>query len=168
VERVAAAMQLRPRAWVAALVVLVLLGAATYEAALALGWLAIGALPGEGRPEEEEVLLLAVAAQLAGAVVAVASAFRPPTKAGAAESMIPLSAAAFMTARFYTFDPYYAPTLRRMSDDGFAAPWWVFTLVAGSLVAAALTRARPRIGLTVTGVVVPLCVLTAFAMGLGH
>jgi hypothetical protein len=161
-------MQLRPRAWAAALVVLVLLGAASYEAALALGWLAIGSLPGEGRPEEEDVLLLAVAAQLAGAVLAAASAFGPRMKAGAAESMIPLSSAAFMTARFYTFDPYYAPTLRRMSDAGLVSPWWVFTLVAGSLVAAALTRARPRIGLSVVAVVVPLCALTAFVMAIGH
>jgi hypothetical protein len=167
-ERVGGAMRLRPKAWAAALVVLVLLGAAIYEAAIALGWLAIGPLPGEGHAEEEQVLLIAVAAQLAGAVLAAAFALEPRMKATAAEFMIPLSAAAFMSARFYTFDPYYAPTLRRMSDDGFVAPWWVFTLVACSLLAATLTIARPRVGLSAVAIVVPLCGLTAFAMGLGH
>ncbi len=167
-ERVGAVTQLRPQVLAAGLVVLVLIGAATYEAAIALGWLAIGSLPGEGRPEEEQVLLVAVAAQLAGAVLAATFAFGRRRKAAAAESMIPLAAAAFMAARFYTFDPYYAPTLRRMSDAGLVASWWVLTLVACSLVAAVLTRARLRVGLTVAAVVVPLCAVTAFAMGLGH
>jgi hypothetical protein len=102
-------MQLRPRAWAAALVVLLVLLAAAYEAALALWWLEIGSLPGEGRPEEEDVLLLAVAAQLVGAGLA-ASAIRRATKPAAVESMIPLASAAFMMARFYTFDPYFLPT----------------------------------------------------------
>lgn len=154
--------------WAAAIVVLVLLAAASYETAIALQWLEIGPLPGEGRREEEQALLVAVVAQLVGAVLAASDAFAPRIKTAATGSIIPLAAAAFMTARFYSFDPYYAPTLRRMSDGGLVAPWWVFTLVACSLLAAALTRARPRVGFGVVAVVLPLCALTAFAMGLGH
>ncbi|MGH3102772.1 MAG: hypothetical protein ACRDN6_01575 [Gaiellaceae bacterium] len=147
---------------------LVLIGAASYEAAIAFGWLAIGPLPGEGRREEEQVLLVAVVALLVGAVLAASHAFGPRIKTAATESMIPLAAATFMTGRFYSFDPYYAPTLRRMSDGGFVAPWWFFTLLACSLLAGVLTKARPRVGSSVVAVVVPLCAVTAIAMGLGH
>jgi hypothetical protein len=73
-----------------------------------------------------------------------------------------------MIARFYTFDPYFAPTLRRMSDHGLVAPRWAFTLAGGALVAALLTTIRPRAGLTLTAVLLPLLALTALAMGLGH
>ncbi len=154
--------------WAAGVVVLVLLAAASYEAAIALQWLDIRPLPGEGRREEERVLLVAVVAQLVGAAVAAVYAFRSRIENAATGSMIPLAAAGFMTARFYTFDPYYAPTLRRMSDGGFVAPWWVYTLVACSLLAGALTLARSRVGFSAVAVVVPLCALTAFAMGIGH
>jgi hypothetical protein len=163
----ASAVTLNPIRLAAAAVVIVLLGAASYEAAIALQWLDIRPLPGAGRAEEEEVLLVAVVVQLVGAVLVARSVFGSQIETTAAEAMIPLAAAAFMVARFYTYDPYYAPTLGRMSDDGFVAPWWVYTLTACSLVAAALTLLRPRLGSSVAAVV-PLCALTTFAMGIGH
>lgn len=86
--------------WVAPVVVLVLLAAASYETAIAVGWLAIGPLPGEGPRAEEQVLLVAVVAQLASAVLAASYAFGLRIQTAAAESMIPLAVAAFMTARF--------------------------------------------------------------------
>jgi hypothetical protein len=149
-------------------VVLLLLAAASYEAAIALGWLSVGPLPGDGPPAEETILLGAVAVHLAGAALAAGQAVKSGVSAAGAEAGIPVAAAAFVTARFYTFDPYYAPTLRRMSDQGFVAPWWVFTLVGCALVAGMLMRIRPRVGLTLTAVLLPLLALTAFAMGLGH
>ncbi len=153
--------------WAAAAVVLALLAATSYEAAIALQWLDIGRQPGEAHPQENRILNIALLADLTGAALAAAFAQRRIEAAWAA-SMIPLAAAAFMVARFYTFDPYYAPTLRRMSDHGFWPPWWVFTLVACSLLSGALALTRPRIGYGVGAVVVLLTALTAFAMELGH
>jgi len=153
--------------WAAAVVMLVLLAAASYEAALAFGWLGIGQQPGEGHPLEGRVLAIALVADLAGAALAAASALRRTTSASAV-SMIPVGAAAFMAARFYTFDPYYAPGLRRMSDGGFWPPSWVLTLVACSLLAGALTLARPRVGSGVGAMVVLVSAFTAFLMGVGH
>jgi hypothetical protein len=71
-------------------------------------------------------------------------------------------------ARFYTFDPYYAPALRRMSDDGLIPDAWVYTLVGLALTAAILTRTRPRLGMSATVLVLLLSALTALAEGLGH
>jgi len=152
----------------AAGVVLVLLAAASYEGAIALQWLDIRPQPGAGRAEEERVLAAAIVAQIIGAVVAAARVFASRHQPAAVEATIPLAAAAFLTARFSTFDPYYAPTLRRYSDGGLVASGWVLTLVACSVVAAALMLARPRVGAGVALVVVPLCAFTAFVLGLGH
>lgn len=57
--------------------------------------------------------------------------------------LVPLAAVAFVVARFYSFDPYYAPTLRRMSDGGLVAPGLIYLLIVAAFIGAALMRKWP-------------------------
>jgi hypothetical protein len=97
---------------------------------------------------------------------ALSSSLGSGRKAGARP--VGLASAAFVLARFYSYDPYYAPTLRRFSEDGFVPDWWVFTLVGLAVAGALVAGARPGLG-RVAGIVVPvLSALTALAEGAGH
>jgi hypothetical protein len=149
-------------------VLAVLAAAAAYEAAVALGWLEVGPEPGQAPPGDGLMLAAAVFALVVGACLCVAYAVRPRLPADALASLLAPAAAAFVVARFYTFDPYYAPTLRRISDDGLVADAWVYTLVGLAVLAGALVRIRPRLGLSATAFVLMLSAVTALAAGLGH
>jgi hypothetical protein len=46
----------------------------------------------------------------------------------------------FAVARFYSFDPYYAPYLHRMSDGGLIAPGLILLIVAAVVVAALMVK----------------------------
>ncbi|MEO8289645.1 MAG: hypothetical protein ABI649_01455 [Gaiellaceae bacterium] len=133
-----------------------------YEALVALRVIDLGSLPGEGPPGEGIVLSLALLAMLAGVVLA---GFGRP--ASFIELLAP-AAAAFLVARFLTFDPYYAPALRRMSDGGLVSPLLVVALVILALTVAVLTRTWPRAGLLLTVPVILACALTALAVAVGH
>jgi hypothetical protein len=147
-------------------VVAVLAAATVYEAVVALGVIEPGSLPGDGPPGAGIVLAAALVAMLAGAALALGvSGFGGP--ASTAELLSP-AAAAFLVARFFTFDPYYAPTLRRFSDSGFVSPLLVAGLVLAALAAAVLTHAWPRAGLFLTAPVVLACALTVLLMAGGH
>lgn len=147
-------------------VVAVLVAASAYEAAVALGWLTLGPEPGQGPPAEGIVLFAALAAMLAGAVASSLGSGRDRTWAGA--RVLGPASAAFVLARFNSYDPYYAPSLRRFSEDGFVPDWWVFTLVGLAVVGALVAGARPGLG-RLAGALVPLLsALTALAMGVGH
>ena len=151
-----------------ALTILAVLAAATaYEAAVALGWLAVGPEPGQAPPANGLVLGAAVFALVAGAGLCLVHAWAPPTQVDAGSLLAP-AAAAFVLARFYSYDPYYAPTLRRMSDDGLVPDSWVYLLVSLALLAAVLSRIRPRVGLGATALVLLLGAFTALAEGGGH
>jgi hypothetical protein len=104
-----------PRSAAAVVVSTVLLAAATFEAAIALGWIAIGGASGVGAAHAGTARLVGLAAALAGVILLCAA----PVRVAAA---IPLAACALMLARYNSFDPYYAPALRRMSDGGLFAP----------------------------------------------
>jgi hypothetical protein len=145
----------------------VLFAATAYEAGVALRLLPLGDEPGEGPAGRGLLFGAALLALVVAAVFSAVSASRASTPAGPAIALIDLSAAAFLVARFYSFDPYFAPTLRRFSEGGVAAPW-VYSLVALALVAAVLPWTRPRAGLGLTVLVLPLVAVTAFATGLGH
>lgn len=78
------------------------------------------------------------------------------------------AAALFVTARFYTGDPYYGSTFRAYADGGIIPPAWIFLLL-GVAVAAGITthlwrRARPIESV----IVLVLLLLTALYMGTGH
>lgn len=147
-------------------VVAVLVAASAYEAAVALGWLTVGPDPGQGPPAEGLVLFAALAAMLAGAVAASFGSGRDRPEAGV--RLVGPASAAFVLARFYSYDPYYAPTLRRFSEDGFVPDWWVFTLVGVAVAGALVAGARPWLGRVATVVVALLSALTALAEGVGH
>lgn len=145
-----------------------LTGAALYETAVALGVISLGVVPGDGPPAEGAILLVGVVAALAGSGLAAAYAACPYPIPRALVGLLAPAGAAFLIARFYTHDPYYLPTLRRMSDDGLVSVSWVFLLAAAAVAAGLLTVVSRRAGMGLTAVLLPLSALTALAAGLGH
>jgi hypothetical protein len=139
-----------------------LVAATTYETLVALGAIELGSAPGEGPAGEGLVLFIALVAMLAGASLV---AFRPLAPFAA---LVAPSAAAFLVARFYTFDPYYLPALRRMSDGGLVSPVLVFAVAALALCAAAITSARPQARRFMAGPVILVCAFLALVVDGGH
>jgi hypothetical protein len=153
---------------VALAVLAMLTAAAAYYATVALRWLSVGNEPGDAPPGDGFVFTLALLALVAGAFVFAALASRPRPAADALASLVGLASAAFLVTRFYSFDPYFAPNLRRFSDGGLVAGSWIYTLVALALLAAVLVKTRPRLGLILGAPVLLLIAVTTFATGLGH
>jgi hypothetical protein len=144
-------------------VLLVIVAAATaYEALIALELIGLGTEPGAGAPWEAAVLPTALIAMLIAVVLVLAD---PTTRLAA---FVPLGAAAFMLARFYSFDPYYLPTLRRMSDGGLVSPALVYLVLVLSFGAAALIRMRPRAGSLLAAPAVLACAFLTVVMPGGH
>jgi hypothetical protein len=139
-----------------------LLGCTAFEAAVALGAIDIGTQPGEGPAGGGPVLVVALLALfLSGGLLAsgITSAISP---------LLPPAAAAFVAVRFFTYDPYYAPTLRRMSDQGLVSPVWVAALAVGSIVVAVALRRSASAGRPLAVVLLVLAALTALVEGAGH
>jgi hypothetical protein len=152
---------LGPRTAVALLLAIVIAAAAGYELAVAAGWISIGRLSGEGPPHEDTVMLVSLAASVAGAIMVVAS----PVRAAAA---IPLAACALMIARYYSFDPYYAPALRRMSDGGLIAPGWIYGVTVLTIACSLSLVLRTRTAAVPAGFAVVTCAATVFFAAAGH
>lgn len=142
-------------------VVAVLVVAAAYEALVAFGAIELGSEPGAGPPGEGLVLLCALVAMLVGAALAM-------LPRGGALPLLAPAGAGFLLARFYTFDPYYLPGLRRMSDGGLLPPPLVYAVVAASLLAAVFAQRRPLVGRLFTGGVLLASALLALVAGAGH
>jgi len=140
----------------------VLAPATIYEAAVAL-WVNSAQSPGK-----DVVVGAAWLALLVGAGGAFVNGSRRKVQAGTPWVLLAPAAAAFVTARYFTFDPYYAPSLRRSSDEGLVSPWLIVALVAVALATAGLTWVRPRLGMGATSAVLILCALAAVAVRLGH
>ena len=138
-----------------------------YEAAAASGVVSIGDEPGEGPPGETVFSVSAAIAFLVACVALAAAAGGVGVRASVWIAL-PVAAAAYVAARFYAFDPYYAPGLRRASDQGMVPGWWVLALCLVALATAVGSWAAPRVGPAVGLVVVALCALTALAERLGH
>lgn len=137
-----------------------------YELAVALGVVDLGSLPGEGAPGEGVVAVVAVLALLAAtflAVTLVGAEWAPRPAA----LLAPL-AAAFLVARFYTFDPYYLPTLRRMSEGGLIPAAVIFVLAGAGIVAGLVTLVRCRAGLALSAPVILASGLAAWLAPGGH
>lgn len=105
---------------------------------------------------------------LLGIGASVANAARPYARRLPALMLVAPAAAAFVVARFYAFDPYYAPSLRRASDGGLVPTAEIVVVVAVSLVAGCLVATRPRLGSAATCCALLLCAFTALALRLGH
>jgi hypothetical protein len=140
----------------------VLAGATVYEALVAAGVIELGSLPGEGAPGEGVIRLCAFAAVVAGAALA---ALAPGTRC---LWFLAPAGAAFLIARFYTFDPYYLPTLRRMSDDGIVPPWLVYAVAAVAVLAAVLVHRGTPGWRTVTSLVLLASGVLAVFASAGH
>jgi hypothetical protein len=119
-------------------VVLAVLAVCTlHQVAVAAGWIALGPQSGDDATGTTAVVIAALAAMVAGAVALgarVRSRLAP---------LVPVAAVAFVLARFYTFDSYYAPALRRMSDRGLVAPGLIYALIVAAVVVAALMKKLP-------------------------
>jgi hypothetical protein len=147
---------------------LVVAAAAISEAAVALRIAGLGA-PDGGWSARDIVLVTAAAALFFGGPILVALASTPV--AGAAARSLPLAAVAtagVVVARYLSYDQYYAPTLRRMSDGGILPAWWIVLVAVLPLIAAVLSRREPRIGLAVAGAAMFLAGPTIFVAGAGH
>jgi hypothetical protein len=149
------------------LVLTVLVIATGYELAFALGLLPLGRLPGKG-PEGSNVAVVAgLLAMVSGAVLSFVVPSSSRLTRGLAGLLAP-AGAAFITARFYTFDPYYLPTMRRISEGGVISPAWIFGLVAAAVVAGVCAWLWPPLGSRLTGIVLILCIVTTFLQAAGH
>jgi hypothetical protein len=73
-----------------------------------------------------------------------------------------------MLARYYSFDPYYAPALRRMSDGGVVAPLWVYAVTAVTIPCVAALVLRPREAAGPAAFAVLACAATVFFAAAGH
>jgi len=144
--------------WIALVVVVVIGFAAAYEAAVALQWIPVGRLPGEGGRLEGIFLaagwLALLAAFFVSIVLAVANRRLSPGVLLGAVS------AALVAAHAYTFDTYDLPTLVRYTEASAPSASWVAWVVAGGLLASLLCLAQPRLGFAVTACVIPVCLFT--------
>lgn len=128
---------------------------------IVVGFIASTAMGGVG----EVIALLAL---LTGLVVSVSYASSRDAEWKSVAPLVAPAAAAFVAARFYSFDDYYLPTLRRMSDGGWIPGKWIIVLAALALLAGVSTRIRPRLGIAMTSLALFMSVLTSIAVGIGH
>lgn len=159
------------RAALAALVTVVAVGAA-YELAVAVGVIGLGPLPGQGPPGDTPVVEVSLLALLlTGALLLLAAPLSRGVLGAWGRVSVPIAgvvAAAFLVARFYSNDPYYAPQLQRMSDGGVVAGRWVALLVVATIAAGMLVRRWPRVGLAASALGVWAIAVTAAVAGTGH
>jgi hypothetical protein len=142
-------------------VALVLLAGAAYELALALGAAKPGPEPGDEAAGQAVLAPILSAAFLAGIVVAAGARDR------AVAALAP-AAGLLLVAGFYTYDPYYAPGLRRYSDGGAVAASGIFVVLATMLVVGLVALRWPRLGGPLTALALLVCGFTAVIAGDGH
>jgi hypothetical protein len=152
------------RPWAVALSVVAV--GAGYEGVVAAGVLDVGPLPGAEPPGRQAVFAAAELALVAAS--AGTATTRTARRRGVEMRLLPLAAGAFMLARFFSFDAYYAPTRRRMSNGGLVPPSWVYALVGSCAVASLLLWRRPRAGSALAAPLLFIVAATALAAGAGH
>jgi hypothetical protein len=145
-------------------VLLVLAAATAYETAVAAGWIAMGSEPGGGPRGDSAVRIAVVVALFVGALLCLSGDPRPrPLPA-----LLAPAGVAYVVARFYSYDPYYLPTLRRMSDLGEVAPPVIYALVAVTAAVFVLSLVRPRIGLRAAAALLLVSMAVSALEGAGH
>jgi hypothetical protein len=148
--------------WAGWLLVGILVAAAAYELALALGAGSVGPAPGDDVAGSGVVEAVALIAMLVAAALGFLSGQRPWPAA-----LFAPAAAAFLVAFYFTYDPYFAPQLRRYSD-GNAGAGWIAGVSAVAVADGVLTLLRPRLGRGMTSAVLLLVFLTTVFAGDGH
>ena len=146
-------------------VVLALFAASAYEAAVALEWISMGSLPGQEAPGQAVVTIAAFAALLTGIVATLVS--RRILRRWPA-TLVPVAAAAYMVAQYYTFDSYYLPSRTRFSDTGSISSFWVFGVAIAAVLVALAIRRRPSVAPVLTPILMLICAGTVVAEGFGH
>lgn len=164
---------------VIAWLVLVVAGA-LYEAAIAVGIVGLGADPGQDAPGRATLISFVFLALLIGAlalmVAGLAGGF-PDDGETDYESRrllavpelaaVPLAAAAFLLAHHFSYDAYYAPTLRRFST-GLPTGYVVLVGVGAVLIAIGLRlRLICRIS-ALAGAFLLMVVLLGLVVGGSH
>ena len=147
-------------------VLMLLLGATAYELLVALGVIDLGSQPGEGPAGAGVVGIFAAIALVASA--GLSAALARADRAPALSALLAPAAGVFLVAHFYTYDPYYLPTLIRYAEREFVPPILVFALAAAALAGGLVTLRRRRIGLALSVPTILMCALAAFWAGIGH
>jgi hypothetical protein len=146
-------------------VVVVLLAAAAYEAAVALEWISLGSQPGDDPPGQAVVTIAAFLALLTGFV---AAGIGQRVWRGRLATLVPVVAAAYMVVQYYTFDSYYLPSRTRFSDTGSALSMWVYGVAVAAVIVAFAISKRPSFARVLTPAVLLICGLMVASEGLGH
>ena len=146
-------------------VVVVLLATAAYEAAVALEWISMGSLPGQEASGQAVVTIAAFLALLTGIVATLVS--RRILRRWPA-TLVPIAAAAYMVAQYYTFDSYYLPSRTRFSDSGSVSSIWVYGVLGATVIVALAIRRRPSVAPVLTPILLLICAGTVVAEGFGH
>jgi hypothetical protein len=146
-------------------VVLVFFAAAAYEAAVALEWISMGSLPGQEAPGQAVVTIAAFVAFLTGIVATLGS--RRILRRWPA-TLMPVAAAAYMVAQYYTFDSYYLPSRTRFSETGSISSAWVYGVAVAAVLVALAIRTRPSVAPVLTPILLLVCAGTVVAQGFGH
>ena len=132
--------------------------AALYEAAIALQWIPVGDVSGEGARFEGLFLAAGAFAMLTGVVVSLflAWANRRHTPGVALGAV----AAALVTAHAYTFDTYDLPSMVRYTEAGAPSASWVAWIAVSGLLATLFSFMFPRIGFVLSSAVLAVCLFT--------
>jgi hypothetical protein len=150
------------------LVVVVLLAAAAYEAAIALEWISLGSEPGNDAPGQAVVTNSAFLALAVGIGLGVAGALRRGHAPRWPGLLIPIAAAAYLVGHYYAFDSYYLPTLRRFSDDGNIAARWVYGVAGCAVCVAGVIALAPRVGMALLPLMLLFVGVFVVGEGIGH
>lgn len=147
---------------------LVVLAAAISEASIAVG--IVGMDASNGGWDVRGILLVGASLALffGGLVLGVAAFTRLADGVRAGLPVVGLTTAALLVARYYAYDPYYAPDRLRFSDISFLPGWWMALLATLAVCSAALSRRDLPSGLVLAGIAMVLAGPTVFVAGLGH
>jgi hypothetical protein len=143
-------------------VLAVLVACAAYQAVDAANLLEPGSQSGYGPAGSTEFDIAALVGLVAGTVTLAVGGHRSRLA-----PLVPLAAAGFVAARFYSFDPYYAPNLRRMSDGGLVEPGLIYLLLVSAVVVAVVIVKWPSAA-RFSALFVVYSTLLALIEGAGH
>jgi len=138
--------------------VIVMAIAAAYEAAVALRWIPVGKVPGEGARFEGVFLFPGWVAMLAGFFIALFLAVA--NRRWTPGVLLGTAAAALVAAHAYTFNTYDLPTLVRYTESGTPSETWVAWIIAAGLLSTLFSLLFPRIGFVLTACLLPVCLFT--------
>jgi len=150
--------------YVALAAVAVMAVSAAYEAAVALKWIPVGRVSGEGARFEGIFLAAGGLAMLAGIITSLFLAVA--NRRWTPGVLLAAVAAALVAAHAYTFDTYRLPSLVRNTESGvLPSATWVGWIVAAGLLSSLFSLMFPRIGFVLTSAVLVVCFFTFWFTG---